>query len=132
TRSLRPIQGVPGAARLGPALAADLDGADAAPNGKFAVTLRAGKVELLTGLDSGDITAFPISDASSDLISWSADSTVAALYSRAGRQLLLIGDLEHSPSIAALDISSLTGDVRFLLADSATQGIVFGLDGLDA
>lgn len=110
-RSIRPVLGSLGAAYLGPQAAAEWVYASVAPNGKMAVGLRRGRVELIADLTKPDETS-QLSGAimAPGRIVWSADASTAVLYSSALNQLQRITGLGGTPEVhAAVDLSHLAG-----------------------
>lgn len=90
TRSIRPIAGLPGAARLGGALSQDIDWATVSPDGRVALFQKHGEVRLLQlNVDSPDTDGVPVSGVidSPNLSTWSRDSSAVGLYSSATNQL---------------------------------------------
>jgi hypothetical protein len=115
-QSLRPIQGLPGASLLGPALdlpfavnrAAILGTKDAA----IAIDATdAGQAWLVTGLLAGDLNANRLDGAiaGADRIAINAGGSVAVLYSKSSSQMQFVSGLPGSPSVS--DPISLTGAV---------------------
>lgn len=78
--AIRAIVGVPGAAYLGASLLSDLDYATVAPNGRYALALKEGKLSLLRL--SGELQTEQIAEnyPTPSLSSWSADSDAVAIY----------------------------------------------------
>ena len=74
------MMGVPGAAYLGASLVADLDFATVAPDGRSAVTLKAGKLSLVRFGAELQTEALAENYPTPTLSSWSSDSRAVALY----------------------------------------------------
>jgi hypothetical protein len=90
SRTLRPIQGFPGAAYLGTPLARDVDWASIAPDGSAAIVQVGGHLYLVPSLHATPLETTPLADAQPEapaLAAWSTDSRAAALYVPAQRQL---------------------------------------------
>lgn len=136
-RALYPVQGLPGAAYLGDPVLAGVEAASAAPHGRLALAVRAGRLFLAAGLPDAPAEAAAIEDAmeGADRFAWSPDGSSAAVYNsrtrraqvvhfagrpRAGRPIELPGDA------AALAVAG--GSV---FAGMPDQGVyLFTADGL--
>ncbi len=117
-QSLRPIQGLPGASLLGPALNLPFAVNRAAILGKNAAiaidATDAGQAWLVTGLLSGDLKANPLDGAiaGTDRIAINDAGSVAVLYSKTNSQLQFVSGLPGSASVS--DPISMTGVVGAL------------------
>ena len=89
-RALRPVIGVPGAAYLGAPLAAGVDFASVAPDGRRALAVSRGTVYYVRGLDTG-VPRWRILEqrASADRAAWSPDSGTVAVWSAESGRLRL-------------------------------------------
>ena len=112
SRTLRVINGVPGAAYLGPAIASDVDFATVSPDGTLAVTLREGKLALLR-LQTGESAALGSSEPV-DSAAWSGDSSAVAL---AGSSFSLYRNLKSAPESAA--VARLSAKAQSIATDGA-------------
>lgn len=87
-RAVRPVIGVPGAAYLGPPIAAEIDFAGIAPSGQSAVVLAAGALYFVRGLQGGEPRWRALEQRSSaGLAAWSPDSGTVAVWSAEGGRL---------------------------------------------
>ena len=81
-QALRPVIGVPGAAYLGAPLAAQIDFASVAPDGRRALAVSRGTVYYVRGLGSGELRWRILEPrASADRAAWSPDSRSVAVWS---------------------------------------------------
>jgi len=116
-QSLRPIQGLPGASLLGPALGLPFAVGTAAILGKKDAAIAveatdAGQAWLVSGLLSGDLAANPLEGtiAGVDRIATNSAGSVAVLYSKSNSQLQFLSGLPDNTSVSGT--ISLTGEVR--------------------
>jgi hypothetical protein len=104
-QAIRPIQGLPGASLLGPAVALPfaVDQAEIEPGGRYALALATGEntgLYLISNLDSTarserlDVDAF-------EQITFSAKGTAAVLWSRSRSSLQVISGLPGKPTVQA-------------------------------
>ncbi len=131
TRSLRAVNGFPGSASFGPALLDSLDVASIAPRQNYGIVFQSGKCLFVSGLGS-KISATAIAGVSAhpDGIVWSADGSLAILYSHAGRWFQTIAGFPKGPAAGALvDVSSLGGAFTAVAADMPGQQIVVAVSG---
>ena len=108
--SLRPIQGLPGASQLGPALNVPFGVNQAAILGKNAAIAidapsdadTASQAWLVTGLLQGDLTSSPLNGAiaGADRIATNGSGSVAVLYSKSNSQLQFVSGLPGSASVS--------------------------------
>lgn len=132
TRSIRAVFGFPGTASFGPALLDNLDLASMAPGQSYGVVFENGKCRLVSGLGSKKISAAAIAGVTAhpDAIVWSANASLAILYSRTGEWFQTIAGFPNAPVAGALiALSSLGGSVTTVAADSAGQQIAVGVRG---
>ena len=108
SRSLRVINGVPGAAYLGPAIATDLDFATVSPDGTLAVTLHDGQLALLR-LESGETTALGMSERIARA-AWSGDSVALS-----GANLAIFRKLKSKPE--SVGLAGLGTRIRAIASD---------------
>lgn len=133
SKSLRQILGMPGAARLGPPLLAEVDWATVAPDGRTAVVVVQGEARLVSSRDlTQGSTGTPILGLlSAPLFScWAEDSTSLVLYSAENRSLqrvrLISQSVEADP---AMPLTGFEGDVTALAADQASAVTVLSVSG---
>jgi hypothetical protein len=132
TASLRAVAGFPGAASFGPALLSGLEFGSAAPQQNYAVAFQDGNCVLVTSLDSGVASTTPIPAAvrRPDGIAWSADGSVAVLYSRAASWLQTLSLLPGNPTAGNyIDLSSLGGSLTAVAVDGKGQQVAIALGG---
>jgi len=132
TASLRAVAGFPGAASFGPALLSGLEFGSAAPQQNYALAFQSGNCVLVTSLDSGVVSTLPIPAAvrRPDGIAWSADGSVAVLYSRAGSWLQTISTLPGNPTAGSyIDLSSLGGSLTAVAVDGKGQQVAIAMVG---
>src|SRR5690349_20937951 len=142
SRTIRPLQGVPGSTSLGPPLAAGIDRASLAPAGGWAFVTKAGSAGFLRGLAGQSPVEIPVDGLleQAGRIEWSADASAAVLYSAAsGRmqraRLSSAGVRVDAPEsisvagrIAALAVSR-TGRIAFSVVASDASGLYLWLPG---
>src|ERR1700752_1366102 len=91
-QSFRALIGLPGSALFGPALATGFDSGWVAPHKNYAIGLQQGNCLLVSSLDSDQISTTSIAGLSGqpEAITWSADGSIAVLYSRTGAWLQVL------------------------------------------
>ena len=132
TRSVRAVIGVPRAASFGPALLDSLDFASVAPRQNYGLIFERGKCFLVSALGSKTVSTVAIADvmANPDGIVWSADGSLAILYSRAGNWFQTISGFPSAPVAGALaDVSSLGGSFAAVASDTPGKQIVVAIAG---
>ncbi len=132
TRSLRAVFGFPGASSFGPALMDSVDLGSVAPRQNYGIIFDGGKCLSISGLNSGRVsrTSLPgVTNYPEGLI-WSADGSVAVLFSRSGHWIQVISGFPASPIAAPLiDLSSVSGSFSAIAADSSGKQIAIGFSG---
>jgi len=134
TRSVRAVTGFPGAASFGPALLDNLDLASVAPLQNYGVVFQNGKCFHVSGLGSGTISSVAIAGVTAhpDGIVWSANGSVAILYSTAGNWFQTIAAFPNAPIAGPLvELSSLGGEFTALAVDAPGKQIVVAVSGDD-
>jgi hypothetical protein len=132
TRSLRAVNGFPGAASFGPALLDSLDFASVAPRQNYGIVFENGKCLFVSGLGAKTIATAVIAGVTQhpDGIVWSGNGSVAILYSRAASWFQTIAGFPNAPMAGALvDVSSLGGTFAAVAADTPGQRIVVAVSG---
>jgi hypothetical protein len=124
-QSLRPIQGLPGASLLGPALDLPFAVNRAAILGKNAAiaidATDAAQAWLVTGLLSGDLKANSLDGAiaGADRIATNDAGSVAVLYSKTNSQLQFISGLPGSASVSdPISLGGISGTVGAIAVSS--------------
>lgn len=131
TASLRAVIGSPGAASFGPALLSGLELGSVAPQRNYAVAFQSGSCVLVTSLDSGAISSAPLASITRrpDAIAWSADGSVAVLYSLSGAWLQTLSGLPANPAAGAYqDVSSL-GSLAGVAVDAIGKQVAIAITG---
>ncbi len=134
TASLRAVAGYPGAASFGAALLSGLEFGSAAPQQNYAVAFQSGNCVLVTSL-SGTVATLPVPAVTRrpDGIVWSADGSVAVLYSRAAGWLQTLSLLPANPTAGAyIDLSSLGGTLASVAVDANGKQVAIALAGASA
>jgi hypothetical protein len=132
TRSIRAVIGFPGAASFGPALLDNLDLASVAPGQTYGLIFESGKCLVVSGLNSKKISPAAIAGitAHPDGIVWSANGSLAVLYSRVGNWFQSITGFPSAPVAGAvIDVSSLGGSLTSVAVDAPGKQIAVGLSG---
>src|SRR4051794_23964982 len=129
SRTIRPMLGVPGAARLGSPILDEVDFASIAPGGAWALVTKGDRCSLVHGL--ADLT--PAGSAADGLIDdvdrvlWNRDGSIALLYSSSSNRMQRVrlsdaGVRADTP----MDLSPW-GPVTALAIDPAGRQISFGV-----
>jgi hypothetical protein len=129
--AVRPVVGVPGAAYAGGPLISDSDAAWVAPDGSAALVMRAGRLELYSGLKGVRATVTVLDGALGDipLVAWAADAGAVAVYSAKSAQIQIFTLVSQAPSAGAvIDGSGLPGRVSALAFDGRTVLIALASD----
>ena len=132
TQSFRALVGLPGSALFGPALASGFDSGSVAPHKNYAIGFQQGNCVLISGLDSDQISTTSIAGLSGqpEAITWSADGSVAVLYSRTGAWLQALSGLPDAPRMAAsIDLASLGGSLTAVASDPQGKRIALATQG---
>lgn len=132
TRSILPVIGVPGAASFGPAMMDNLEFASVAPGQTYGVVFEGGKCLLVSGLGAKKISTAVITGVTRypDGIAWSANGSLAILYSQSGNWFQAIAGFPSAPLAGAfVDLSSLGGALTAVAADTAGMQIAVGVSG---
>ncbi len=132
TRSLRAVNGFPGAASFGPALLDSLDFASVAPHQNYGIVFESGKCLFVSGLGSKTIATGVIAGVTErpDGVVWSGNGSLAILYSRASNWFRTISGFPTAPVAGALvEVASLGGALTAIAADTPGQQIVVAVSG---
>lgn len=132
TRSVRAVIGFPGAASFGPALLDNVDFASVAPQQSYGIVLQSGKWLSVSGLGSKTVSKTAIAGVTADPdgIVWSANGTVAILYSLTGGWFQTVAGYPGAPATGALvDLSSLGGAFSALAVDAPGKQIAVAVSG---
>jgi hypothetical protein len=132
TRSLRAVNGFPGAASFGPMLLDSLDVASVAPRQNYGIVFESGKCLFVSNLGSKTISTSVIAGVTAypDGIVWSGNGSLAILYSRSASWFQTVAGFPNAPMAGALmDVSSLGGAFISVAADAAAQQIVVAVSG---
>lgn len=133
TRSIRPVNGFPGAASFGPALMDNIDFASIAPEQTYGILLKGGAYAVVSGLASKtNLTPLSGISANPEAVAWSQNGSVAVLYSRSQSWIQSISGFPANPAAAPqVDASSL-GNLASVAIDSTGSNIVVGVQGNNA
>jgi len=134
TRSLRAVIGFPGSASFGPALMDSLEFASVAPHQNYGIVFEGGKCLFVSDLNLKKISKVAIANITAypDGIVWSANGSLAILYSRAARLFQTIGGFPGTPvAEAAIDVSSLGGELTAIAVDASGKQIAVAVSGAD-
>jgi len=132
TGALRAVVGVPGSATLGPSMLDGLDFGSVAPRQSYAIIFQAGKCQIVSSLHSAPASNTIVSGVSGqpEGAVWSADGTLAILYSRSGNWIQTLAGLPSAPaSRPSLDASSLGGALSAVASDSQGKKIAIAVSG---
>lgn len=132
TRSLRAVMGFPGAASYGPILRDGLDFASIAPRQNYGIGFKSGECFYLAGVGSSRIATATLSGVAKqpDGIVWSADGSLAVLYSRTGNWLQVVSGFPQAPVAAPLvDATALGGSLTAVAAQSTRIAVAISGTG---
>jgi hypothetical protein len=132
SHSIRAVTGYPGSAMFGPPLVAAVDFATVAPHRNFALGFQRGTGIFATALDSGQAGIQNLDGLSAhpDGAVWSADGTLAVLYSVSGNWMQLITGLPSNPQVAArTDLAALPGTLAALAVDPRGKTVAVAISG---
>ena len=132
TRSLRAVNGFPGAASFGPMLLDSLDVASVAPHQDYGLVFESGKCFLVSSLSSKSISTGAIAGVTEypEGIVWSGNGSLAILYSRSAGWFQTVAGFPKAPVAGALvDVSPLGGAFTAIAADALGQQIVVAASG---
>ena len=131
TRSIRAVIGFPGAASFGPALMDNLDLASVAPGQNYGLVFERGKGLLVSGLNAKTVSGAEIAGltAHPDGIVWSANGSLAVLYSHAGNWFQTISGFPDAPLAGTVvDVSSF-GSLTAVAVDGPGKQVAVGVSG---
>ena len=133
TGTLRAVMGVPGSATLGPAMQDRVDFGSIAPRQSYAITFQGGTCQIVSGLNSSAPSTTIVTGVAGrpDGAAWSADGTLAILYSRSGNWIQTLTGLPSAPTSGPyLDIaSSLRGTLSAVASDPQGKKIAIAVSG---
>jgi hypothetical protein len=131
SRTIRPLLGVPRAARIGSSVLNEVDFASIAPGGKWALITRAGHSSFIRGLSDlapAESSTDRLIEAV-DRVQWNLNGTFALLYCSSMNRLqrVRVSDTGAIPD-EPIDLSTW-GQATALAIDPAGQQIAFGVAG---
>ena len=132
TRSIRAIIGSLGSASLGSAALEQLDFASIAPRQNYGVVFRHGQFLLVSQLGAAQVSTATLQEPSfaPDGVVWSADGSVAVLYSQAGSWIQTFTGFPGSVNAESpISISPLGGSLSAIATDLHGQNIAIGIAG---
>jgi hypothetical protein len=132
TGTVRAVLGVPGSATLGTSIADGVDFGSVAPRQNYAIIFQAGKCQIVSNLNSAPAPSAIIPGVSGqpEGTVWSADGTLAILYSRSGNWIQTLTGLPNTPTSGPyLDISSLGGTLSAVASDPQGKRIAISVSG---
>jgi hypothetical protein len=133
TKSIRAVTGSVGSAYLGPAVLADYDFGSVAPRQNYAIVFRTGRCFLVTGLGSAQQSAVML--AGSFLVPdgavWSADGTVAVLYSQSDGWVQILSGFPDAASLTTGPVLSVSplGALSGAAVDAHGEHAIIGAVG---
>jgi hypothetical protein len=132
TQSLRAVDGFPGSATFGPALLSEVTFGSVAPYKNYAIAFQNGHCLLLSALGSGQLSTAKLTGVvgQPDGVVWSADSSVAMLYSSSGDWIQTVSGLPKTPHVNShLTLSSLGGTLADVAIDVDGKQIAIAMRG---
>jgi hypothetical protein len=134
-QAIRPVQGLPGAWTLGPALDLGVPvlGARFAPDKNFALVVSNSGLATVTGLSTGKLVVVPIENAlTADLVVMNDTNTAALLYSKTLRSVQWLQGLPSHPTVVrTISLAGVSGDVTALAMNRSGDLSLIGM-ALDA
>ena len=130
TRGVRPIIGLLGSAYLGPSVLNNLDAAWIAPHGLHGIAIRDEQVLLISALGSDRPGASILNGVvrQPQGVMWSADGSVAVLFSASGNWIQRFTNLPNLPAAGqTMDLSGLPGTVSAIASDAPARRIAIGI-----
>jgi hypothetical protein len=134
SRTIRPLQGIPGSTAVGAPLFDGIEAAAIAPGGKWAFVTKAGKRVFLRGLAGGEAVEVAVDGLmdKSDRIEWSADGSAAVLYSSAAKQLQRLRLSDSGVLVDPAEAVFLNGEISAMAVSRSGRSIALGVMGSDA
>jgi hypothetical protein len=132
TQSLRAVDGFPGSATFGPALLSQVTFGSVAPYKSYAIAFKSGHSLLISGLGSGHLSTDTLTGVVGEPegVVWSADSSVAVLYSSSGNWIQTVSGLPKTPHVNShLSLSSLGGTLAHIATDADGKKIAIAMRG---
>jgi len=130
TKSIRPILGMLGSAYLGLSVLNNLDAAWIAPGKQHGIATQNGGVLLISSLGSNQPTTTVLNGVvdQPEGVRWSADGSVAVLYSASGTWIQRFTNLPDSPLPGpSTDLSALGGVVSAVASDADGRRVLIGI-----
>jgi hypothetical protein len=132
TQSLRAVDGFPGSAMFGPALESEVTFGSVAPYKNYAIAFKSGHCLFLSALGSGHLSTVTLTGVvgEPDGVVWSADSSVAVLYSSSGNWIQTVSGLPKTPHVNShLTLSALGGTLADVATDADGKKIAIAMRG---
>lgn len=132
THGFRALIGFPGSASLQPPAIAGFDAGFVAPRADYAIAIKAGHSSLVQGLGSAQPSIAELAGVAGapDSVQWSAEGSVAALYSQAGNWIQPITGLPDQPVAGdVVDLSAFSGTLTSVAIDRTGNWIAAGFAG---
>jgi len=134
-QAIRPVQGLPGAWTLGPALNLGVPvlAARFSPDNNFALIASDSSVAIVTGLNAGKVAVVPVENAlTADLMTLNDTGTTALLYSKSQRSVQWLEGLPSNPAVVrTISLADLGGDVTAIAMNRGGNLALIGI-ALDA
>lgn len=127
-RAIRPVVGVPGSSYLGDAIALEVDSAAFSPDGRSALVVRDGRLNLVRGLDRGQPEWLPLEGAMDgiDRIAWGGAGSAFTL-SSANRKAQFWKGLSETPELAGVaDLERVAGRIVAVTAAGSLAALATG------
>lgn len=131
TSSFRAIIGTLGSASLGPALLDGLKFGSLAPSNVHGIACQEDQCFVLSGVSAGEISKSPIPNLGIPTgASWSADGSMAVVYSSTGNWIQTIKGLPGAAELGPIvDTSALNGSLSSIAVDRQGSRIFVGIVG---
>jgi hypothetical protein len=142
TGSFRAVQGFPGSASLGPALAQGFNYGSVAPLKNYAIAFEKSQIKLVIGLGTGHVSVMSIAAvlAKAEGVAWSGDGSTAVIYSRTGNWLQILtgfpatvsgcGARGCSPAVVeSVEVSAMHATLSSVALDAHGTQVALGVTG---
>jgi len=132
TGSFRAVIGLPGSAWLGPSILDGYRSGSVAPGKDYGLAFKDGKCAFVSGLGSARASAYALPGAIADAegVVWSANGSLALLFSRTGNWIQTFAGIPDSaaPQLS-VDLSVLGGSLSGIATDTTGRRIAIGVAG---
>lgn len=132
TQSLRAVNGFPGSATFGSALVSGVTFGSAAPNQNYGIVFKDGRFSVVSGLGSAHVSTVTLAGVMTEPEGavWSANGSVAVLFSTKGNWIQSITGLPKTPHVNSHEsLGSLGGTLANIATDADGKKIGIAMRG---